>query len=81
MKGIEKSESENTPYSKYYYEIHVSDNRYIGYSIFLKSSKKLDDDEIIKKACHQNRFIEPEDANYVDYVDEINEAVYNETFK
>lgn len=62
---------------KYYYDIHVT---IFAYSILVISDTPLTDDEAIKKALEDNKFVVKEDADFVDYVDELTEEEAKETF-
>lgn len=61
---------------KFYYDVHVFYSRSNGFSVFIESDKELSDDEAIGLAVAQCK-IDSEDADSVDYVEEIDE----ETFK
>lgn len=66
---------------KYYYDVHISEDEVtgMGYSVFVKSDIHFDEDveaeDIIDLAIQQGK-LDPEEAEYCDYVSEIDEQEY-----
>ncbi len=66
---------------KYYYDVHISEDEVtgMGYSVFVKSDIHFDEDleaeDIIDLAIEQGK-LDPEEAQYCDYVSEIDEQEY-----
>lgn len=60
----------------FYYDVHVFFSRQDGYSVPVKSEWPLDEEEAIDLANEKGLLTEDDDANYVDYVDEIDEETY-----
>ena len=60
-----------------FYDVHVFYNRKDGYSIGVKveSTNPLTEDQILKVATIGGQ-LDEEDAEYVDYIEEITEAEY-----
>lgn len=69
---------------KKYYDVHVfysrKDGFSIGVEIELLKNRELSDEEILQY-CIDNNLLDSEDANYVDYIEEIDlEEYLNLTF-
>lgn len=66
---------------KYFYDIHIveDEDTGMGYSVFVESDMHFDEDleseEIIDLAIEQGK-LDPEEAQYCDYVSEIDEQEY-----
>ena len=66
---------------KYFYDIHIveDEDTGMGYSVFVESDMHFDEDleseEIIDLAIEQGK-LDPEEAQYCDYVSEIDEEQY-----
>ena len=66
---------------KYYYDVHISEDEVtgMGYSVFVKSDIHFDEDleaeDIIDLAIQQGK-LDSEEAQYCDYVSEIDEQEY-----
>ena len=66
---------------KYYYDIHIveDEDTGMGYSVFVESDIHFDEDleseEVIDLAIQQGK-LDPEEAQYCDYVSEIDEQEY-----
>lgn len=66
---------------KYYYDVHISEDEVtgMGYSVFVKSDIHFDEDleaeDIIDLAIEQGK-LDPEEAEYCDYVEEVDEEQY-----
>lgn len=58
-----------------FYMVHVFYTRLDGFSIPVKTLSPMDDEEVITYAL-DHYLLESEDANHVDYVEEINEETY-----
>jgi len=65
----------------YYYDVHISEDEVtgIGYSVFVKSDIHFDEDleveDIIDLAIEQGK-LDPEEAEYCNYVEEVDEEQY-----
>ena len=62
---------------KRYYDIHLFYSRRDGYSLpfSTESEKELSEENVIQLAI-DNKFIDTDDADYIDYVNEISEVEY-----
>lgn len=66
---------------KYFYDIHIveDEDTGMGYSVFIESDMHFDEDleseEVIDLAIQQGK-LDPEEAQYCDYVSEIDEEQY-----
>ena len=66
---------------KYYYDVHISEDEVtgMGYSVFVKSDIHFDEDleaeDIINLAIEQGK-LDPEEAEYCNYVEEVDEEQY-----
>ena len=66
---------------KYFYDIHIveDEDTGMGYSVFIESDMHFDEDleseEVIDLAIQQGK-LDPEEAQYCDYVSEIDEQEY-----
>lgn len=66
---------------KYYYDVHISEDEVtgMGYSVFVKSDIHFDEDleveDIIDLAIEQGK-LDPEEAEYCNYVEEVDEEQY-----
>lgn len=66
---------------KYYYDVHISEDEVtgMGYSVFVESDIHFDEDleaeDIIDLAIEQGK-LDPEEAEYCDYVEEVDEEQY-----
>jgi len=61
-----------------YYEAHVFHSCTDGFSVFFKSDSIEEiQDDIITEAVKQNK-LDADDANYVDYTQELSESEYND---
>ena len=61
---------------EFYYDVHVFHSRKSGFSVVVKSDTELSDDEAIALAVKQEK-IDSEDADSVDYVEEIDKETYD----
>jgi hypothetical protein len=60
----------------FYYDVHVFHSRKNGFSVVVKSETELSDEEAIALALKQEK-IDSEDADSVDYVEEIDKETYD----
>lgn len=58
-----------------FYGVHVFYTRLDGFTIPVKTLRSMDEDEVIEYAM-DHYLLESEDANHVDYVEEIDENTY-----
>lgn len=63
---------------KYYYDIHVT---IFAYSLFVVSDTSLNNDEAIRKALEEKSFLVKEDADFVDYINEVTEEEAKKKYK
>lgn len=64
--------------TKYYYDIHIT---IFAYSLLVVSDTPLNNDEAIKKALEEKSFLVKEDADFVDYINEVTEEEAKKIYK
>lgn len=62
---------------RYYYEIHVTGKE--GFSTSVVSKTPLDENEVILLAYKEDK-LQGDDADYIDYVEELTSSEWNEMF-